>query len=169
MQINVAQLLKEPIGETRNYKVNEVVDVISDSSGNAVWGEVKLLRTHRGILVQGVLRTEVTINCGRCLSPIDYPLTLNINDEYIPTVDIVTGTPLPLPEEPSSFTIDEHHIIDLTEAIRQYMLLAIPLKPICRDDCVGLCQSCGQNLNQGPCDCPLQAVDPRWSALEKLL
>jgi uncharacterized protein len=96
-------------------------------------------------------------------------MTLNFEEEYLPTIDAVSGAPLPLPEEASTFTIDEHHILDLTEAIRQYALLAVPMKPLCRKECAGLCPNCGKNLNQGPCDCPAQNIDPRWSKLTKLL
>jgi uncharacterized protein len=167
MQINVSQLLKEPIGATRDYKVSEIVDITG--AGRMVQGEVKLLRTHRGILVKGVLHTEVELICGRCLSPFSCPATLNIDEEYTPTVDVVSGVPLSSPEEPGSFIIDEHHVIDLTEAIRQYLLLAIPMKPLCREDCAGLCSNCGHNLNQGPCGCPVKQVAPRWSELSKLL
>jgi len=167
MQINVSQLLKAAIGSSRDYKTSEIVDVAGD--GRMVQGEVSLLRTHRGILVRGVLHTEVELTCSRCLSVFSYPMTLNINEEYIPTVDVVSGAPLPSPEESGSFIIDEHHVIDLTEAIRQYALLCIPMKPLCREDCAGLCQKCGSNLNQGLCGCPVQKTDPRWSELSKLL
>jgi uncharacterized protein len=53
--------------------------------------------------------------------------------------------------------------------VRQYALLAIPMKPLCREGCAGLCPTCGRNLNQGPCDCPPQVLDPRLSGLRKLL
>jgi len=169
MQINVSQLLKEPIGATRDYQVSEIVDVTGDGNGRKVQGEIRLLRTHRGILVRGVLRTEVELTCSRCLTVFNCPVTLNVDEEYIPTVDVVSGVPLSSPEEPGPFIIDEHHVIDLTEAIRQYSLLVIPMKPLCREDCAGLCPNCGHNLNQGPCGCPLKEVDPRWSELSKLL
>ena len=169
MQINVSQLLQASVGTTRDYDMSEIVDVAGDGNGRLVQGEIRLLRTHRSILVKGALRTETELTCGRCLSLFRCPLALNVEEEYIPTVDVVSGAPLPPPEEPSSFTIDEHHVLDLTEAIRQYALLAIPMKPLCRKDCAGLCQNCGQNLNQEPCDCPVQETDPRWSELIKLL
>ena len=169
MQINVSQLLKESIGSSRSYEVSEVVDVTGDGNGRKVEGEVGLLHTHRGILVKGELYTEVELVCSRCLSLFNCPVTLNIEEEYIPTIDVVSGAPLPSPEEPGSFIIDEHHVIDLTEAIRQYTLLAMPMKPLCQEDCAGLCQNCGHNLNKGPCACPGRAVDPRWSELSKLL
>ena len=169
MQINVSQLLKEPIGSSRNYEVSEIVDVTGDGSGRKVQGEVRLLRTHRGVLVKGELHAEVELTCSRCLSLFNFPVAINFEEEYLPTIDVVSGAPLPSPEEPGSFIIDEHHVIDLTEAIRQYTLLAMPMKPLCRQDCAGLCPDCGYNLNQGPCDCPPQTIDLRWSELSKLL
>ena len=62
-----------------------------------------------------------------------------------------------------------YHVLDLTEAMRQYILIAIPMKPLCREDCAELGSSCGSNLNQGECGCPSQPVDPRWHGLIKLL
>ena len=169
MQINVSQLLREPIGSTRDYQVNEVADIYGDGKDYPLQGEVSLLRTQRSILVKCVLNTEVELTCSRCLNRFRHPLVLNFEEEYLPTVDVLSGVPLPLPEGASAFNIDEHHILDLTEAIRQYALLSIPMKPVCHQDCSGLCQNCGHNLNQGQCDCQAQNADPRWSELKKLL
>jgi len=127
-----------------------------------------LLRTQRSILVKCRLRAEVELGCSRCLSRFRQPLKIKFEEEYFPTVDIESGVPLPPPEEASNFTIDEHHVLDTTEAVRQYALLAVPMKPLCRPDCAGLCPRCGQNLNHGPCGCPAADIDPRWSALTKL-
>ncbi len=168
MQINVAQQLRAAIGSIRDYEVSDIVDVVGDGNGRLVQGEVRLMRTDRGILVKGILDTEVELTCSRCLSLFHCPLTLNIEEEYFPTTDVVSGASLPLPDELGCFTIDEHHILDLTEAIRQCALLAIPMKPLCREGCAGLCPDCGHNLNQGACNCPPQGADSRWSELNKL-
>jgi len=166
MRINVSQQLKSSIGSIRNYEVSEVVSIAGGDS--MVEGKVTLVRTDRGILTEATLHTEVKVTCSRCLSLFDYPLTLSIEEEYFPITDVVSGISLSLPEEPGCFTIDEHHVLDLTEAIRQYALLAIPMKPLCRQDCAGLCPTCGHNLNQGPCDCLPQQADPHRSKLNKL-
>ena len=166
MRINVSQQLKSSIGSIRNYEVSEVISIAGGDS--MVEGKVTLVRTDRGILTEATLHTEVKVTCSRCLSLFDYPLTLSIEEEYFPITDVVSGTSLSLPEEPGCFTIDEHHVLDLTEAIRQYALLAIPMKPLCGQDCAGLCPICGHNLNQGPCDCLPQQADPRRSKLNKL-
>ena len=167
MEINVSQLLKAPIGSTRNYEMSDVVEIAG--SNVLVQGEVRLLRTDRGILVKGALHTERELTCSRCLGLFRCPLTLDIEEEYFPTNDIVTGASLPIPGEPGYFTIDERNFLDLTEAIRQYTLMATPMKPLCREDCAGLCPSCGRNLNQATCNCPPRPVDPAWSKLSKLV
>lgn len=168
MEINVAQLMKSSIGAERQYDIDETL-VINDEEVQ-VKGEVKLIRTDRGILAVSSLATELEIDCSRCLQPFKYPIKLNFEEEYFPTIDVLTGLTLSEPEEPpGSFTIDEHHIIDLDEASRQYAILAIPMKPLCQAQCPGLCPTCGQNLNLGPCECPPQEMDPRWVKLMELM
>ncbi len=138
MQINVSQLLKEAIGSVRNYELSGTVNISGDGSGSTAHGKVKLMRTNRGILINATLDTEVKVGCSRCLSLFSYPLKLSILEEYFPILNVSSGASLALPDEPGCFTIDEHHILDLTEAVRQYGLIAIPMKPLCQEDCVGL-------------------------------
>ncbi len=112
MQINVSQQLKASIGSRHSYEVSDIVNIVGGSS--VVQGKLGLMRTDRGILVKGTLRTEVEVTCGRCVSLFSYPLTLNIEEEYFPVVDVGSGASLPLPDEPGCFTIDERHTLDLT-------------------------------------------------------
>ena len=167
-QINVSQLLKEPIGSSRTYKIDDTIDIVEDKCDSAVNGDVSLLRTHRGVLVRGKLHTELELDCSRCLGVFNCPLDISLEEEYIQTVDVNSGFPVQPSGEPGSFAIDEHHVIDLSDAIRQYALLAIPMKPLCREGCAGICPECGHNLNQGPCGCPARTMDPRWSKLMNL-
>lgn len=168
MQINVSQLLQEPIGSIREFKVDEAVDIFGDGKKYGVSGSCRLLRTQRSILTSCILDTEVELTCSRCLDTFRLPLKLKFEEEYFPTVEVSNGAPLTLPDEPGIFTINAHHILDLTEATRQYAVMANPMKPLCRKDCAGLCQRCGQNLNLGQCECPRQEIDSRWSALTQL-
>ena len=167
MGVNVAQLLKATLGTVRGYNVSDMVDIAGSSY--LVEGEVTLMRTNRSVLVEGELYTEVELSCSRCLSSFGCPLTINIEEEYFPTTDILTGSSIPVPGEPGNFTIDEYNILDLSEAIRQYALLAIPMKPLCRQDCAGLCPACGCNLNHTSCNCPSESIDPRWAELSKMV
>lgn len=168
MQINVAGLMKDPIGSVRTHEIDEEVD-FGDGKVKRVTGKVQLLRTQRGILVQGEVNTEVDLDCSRCLEPFRRPVSLKIEEEYLPTIDILTGERMPAPDEPGTFRIDDRHIIDLTEAVRQYTLLTVPMKPLCQTDCAGICPTCGKNLNLGACACPPPEGDPRWAELRKLL
>ena len=166
MRINVSQQLKASMGSIREYEVSEIVNLVSGQS--MVQGEVGLMRTDRGILARGTLHTDVEVTCSRCLSLFSCPLILNIEEEYFPIADVASGASLLVSEEPGCFTIDEYHVIDLTEVIRQCALLTIPMKPLCRGDCAGLCPDCGHNLNQGPCHCSPQETEHCWSELSKL-
>jgi len=166
MELNVSQLLKAVIGTTREYEIDESAYAIDDSSSGLASGKVKLIRTLRGILVQGRFRTEVDVICSRCLTKFKCPLSLNFEEEYLPVIDVTTGAPLS-EQEPGAFTIDEHHILDLTEAVRQFTLLAAPMKPLCDKACAGLCAGCGSNLNEGPCDCTQANTDTRWAKLAR--
>lgn len=152
MFFNVAQLLKEPVGASRSYTVHELA-AISDEGESLVEGEVKLTRTNKTILVSAHLRTSFETGCSRCLRQCTQPLEAVFEEEYIPTIDVVSGVPLPPSSEPGVFYIDPNHILDLTEAMRQYALLVMPMKPLCREDCAGLCPTCGHDLNLGPCQC----------------
>lgn len=167
MQINVAQLLKSSQGSTRDYELSDKISC--DGNELMVKGQVKLTRTNRGVLAEGQFATETEVNCSRCLRPFACPLNLKIEEEYFPTIDINTGNPVVVSDEPGAFSIDEHHILDLTEALCQYSIIAIPMKPLCCPDCPGLCPTCGKDLNQGPCGCPPQEIDPRWNRLKDLL
>ncbi len=168
MEINVSQQLKAAIGNVREYEIDEIDDIFGSGEKTEIKGRVKLIRTNRGILAKGEFETRVPIDCSRCLKIFDCLLDIKIEEEYFPVIDVNSGTPLEIPDEPGSFMIDEHHILDLREAIRQNALLAIPMKPLCREDCAGLCQQCGKDLNLGSCGCKKEAIDPRWAKLVEL-
>ncbi len=138
MQINVSRLLKEPIGSSRDYEIDEMLDDIEDNLTIPVKGTVKLTRTNRSVLVNGQFSVSVKTTCARCLEDFICPLEVTIEEEFFPLMDMVNEFEASSPEESDSFTIDEHQILDLTEAIRQYTLLAIPMKPLCSDDCGGV-------------------------------
>ena len=169
MQYNVAQLLKEPVGATRSYRVEQRftgVPGITDS----VRGQLDMLRTHQGILVNAKLDIESTLICGRCLGEFTRPSTIFMEEECFPTIDLHEGRKLSTPaEDEGALRIDGSHLLDLHEVLRQYVIADDPMKPLCRTDCLGLCQHCGINLNQARCECDAGQRDQRWSTLAALL
>jgi len=151
ISINMAQLLKEAVGSTRRYQLKEIA---SPDTAQKIDGEVRLIRSQKGILVEGEVTTKVEAVCSRCLSPIDFPLTFKIiEEEFLPKTDVISGLPLSFGGEVGTLFINEEHILDLGEMVRQYFILTMPIKPLCHPDCAGLCPVCGSNLNQGACSC----------------
>jgi uncharacterized protein len=172
MRYNVAQLLKDESGQTRQYGLHEEISQLDPSIVplTTLDGNLQMIRTADGILVTGVLRSSVELTCSRCAEEFSMPLQFRLEEEFRPTIDIETGATLPLPIDDEEATrIDEHHILDLTEVVRQDMLLAIPPFPVCRSKCAGLCSVCGQNWNEGPCECATEEIDPRLQVLKNLL
>jgi uncharacterized protein len=160
MRINVAQLLKEPIGSNRSYQIDESLDT---DDINSVKGEITLIHTNRGLMAKGEIKASVTGTCSRCLKAIDCEVNCDFEEECLPNAS--ASEALSLPDQTDNITIDESQIVDLSEVIRQYTLLTVPAKPLCRPDCAGICPSCGHDLNQGTCKCQPHAYDRRWSKL----
>lgn len=94
---------------------------------------------------------------------------VTFEEQFYPTVDVVSGLPLAPFDQEEIFAIDAHHEVDLAEAIRQNVLTQRPMVTLCREDCQGLCSQCGHDLNLGPCGCEPEVGDTRLSVLEQLL
>ena len=170
MYYNVAQLLKEPVGSTRQYRLDQTLHPADRDSYISAQGQLSLMRTDRGIWLNAQLDAMVWSACSRCLSRYPCPVGIVMAEEFFPTVDVGTGQSLQVPEwNEGSFTIDRQHVLDLTEAVRQHIITNQPMKPLCLPDCLGLCSTCGANRNQHPCSCEGESTDPRWAPLNQLL
>ena len=116
----------------------------------------------------GTVRTELELPCSRCLEPFRFPVDVEFDLRYLPQPDVSPEEEREVAEEDleTSFYRDEQ--IDLNELLREQFYLALPMKPLCRDECRGLCAQCGTNLNAGTCDCSPGWEDPRLAALKQL-
>ena len=128
-------------------------------------GSLRLIRTNRGLVVRARLRTAIEQQCSRCLRDIEWPIQIEIDEEALPTLDFVTGAPVDTSDEPDALRLTEHHELALEDSVREAILLAEPIAPLCRRDCPGLCIVCGQELSSGPHDHPDEDLDPRLEAL----
>jgi uncharacterized protein len=101
----------------------------------------------------------------------DAEVELDLEEEFYPLVHSGEASLDDVPEEEydEALLIDEHHVLDLSEVIRQGLWLAAPMEALCRADCAGLCPRCGGNRNLGKCLCDEIVVDPRWVVLRTLL
>ena len=164
---NVAGLLGEPPGAERDYAIDGVTIDLGDDLRQAepLGGQVHLSRTNRGILAGASLRTALALECSRCLRDVALPVSIEIDEEYLPSIDLATGHPLPTADEPDVLRLTDHHELDLETPVREAIQLAEPIAPLCRADCPGLCIVCGGRLDEGVHDHPEDDIDPRLEAL----
>ncbi len=168
--VNVAQLLLSPHGTTRRFTFEEAAAALDEPSVvGPVRGECSLMRTGHGILTDCRFETALAQECARCLEPATSVVAGRLQEEFLPTVDVRTGAPLPATPEADAFPIGDDHVLDLGEAIRQHVLMAAPLQPLCRPDCQGLCVGCGRNRNEAACDCAPTGEESPFYALKQLL
>ncbi|HWQ29098.1 MAG TPA: DUF177 domain-containing protein [Dehalococcoidia bacterium] len=163
LQYNISGLLKEATGSRREFALDGTVPV--DSERVHIVGSVVVVRTKAGALVRVTARGEARLACSRCLEPVTVPITLSIEEEYLQTVDVNTGQPIPIPPSAENFRIDARHTLDLTEALRQYWETAQPMQPLCSPSCPGLCPECGERLTSAPHACERARLDERWAKL----
>jgi uncharacterized protein len=168
---NVAQLLKSDVGSTRNLVVDEAAQPFGDDvqAVRPIRGSVSLIRTNRGIVGQGRFSTAVDLECSRCLERYVEDLEIEFAEEFIPIVDVNTGAPSKIEHDEGTFLINDKHELNLEPAIREYGLLALPMKPLCKVSCAGLCPRCGANKNFESCACVLDEPDERLAVLRALL
>ena len=111
----------------------------------------------------GSIEGDVALECSRCLGP----ASAHMKDD----AHIIFAEPGAegVEEDPDVFLLSEESAdLDLRPAIREQWLLNVPAYALCRDDCQGLCATCGAELNLGPCNCKTSSTDPRWESLRKL-
>lgn len=189
MQFNVAQLLKEPTGALRTYTLAEDLEGLDPELQmlGPLVGELTLLRTNSGVLAKGELSTAVQTPCNLCLNPIAVPVRFTLEEIFHPTTEVLTGRPLRPDEyeggleelEDEALLIDDKHILDMREVVRQNIWLAMPMYPGCNWTGEGPCpnlarvptlddvrllragEDAGANGDEAE-------IDPRWAALRAL-
>jgi uncharacterized protein len=116
----------------------------------------------------GHVATVLELPCSRCLEPFRWPVDASFDLVYRPQSTNVGEGEVEVGDEDLSTAFYGGDAIDLGQLMREQFYLALPMKPLCRDDCQGLCPICGQNLNRGTCTCKPQWTDPRLAVLEGL-
>lgn len=167
LSFNVATLLRSAPGTEKRYAVDMDLPVYEDLQLAApIAGEIRLSHTGRSILARANLSTAIAGICGRCLSQVVTPISVQIEEVALPSIDIDTGHPVDAGSEPDALRLDAHHELDLGEPIREAISLAEPIALLCRPDCRGLCPTCGTDMNTDIDHSHTDdAVDPRLAAL----
>lgn len=159
LKIQVGFLLSEGVGQSRDFEfdVTQPLRVADDLTLDYLSSTLHLSRTSRGILVQGALETQFAGACTRCLENTLVSLEVPIEELYV------------YPPEPSAeFTVSDDGFLDIAPLLREEIVTNTPIGILCKADCAGLCPTCGQNLNDGTCECEQDNIDPRLAALKTL-
>jgi uncharacterized protein len=117
------------------------------------------------VFVRGDLTARVPLTCGRCLEPYTVTVTPAVDARFVPAPG-TRGEERELGADDLETDVYQHGILDLTALLETETSLALPMKPLCREACRGLCPVCGGNRNTTPCACEMRAPDPRWAALK---
>ena len=116
----------------------------------------------------GHLSGELELSCGRCLEPFRLPVSSDFDLRYVPRTENTGEGEEEVEEDDLSTAYYDNDEIDLRALIMEQFQRALPMKPLCREDCRGLCPNCGTNLNVGTCTCDTKGSDPRFEALKQL-
>ena len=160
LRMNVADLLRRP-GSTREVHLEVPLSGLENPSTRVDPDEpltidLRLESLTGGIVASGHVRGRWRAVCSRCLTPLEADFDLRLREVFEED---------PIEEETYPLRHDE---IDLEQPIRDLVVPELPPVPLCADDCLGLCPTCGATLNDDPCDCAAEARDPRWDALRAL-
>jgi uncharacterized protein len=171
LSYNVADLLRSAPGTSERFEIALATLPVADGVElcRPVQGQVRLTHSGRSIIVQGHLDTAIVEGCSRCLRPAEAALSLDLEEEALPSVYVGSGAILDAPEDAGVLRLTDHHELDLEPAIRDAISLAEPIAPLCRPDCPGLCDACGADLASDPShQHPQEDFDPRLASLASI-
>jgi len=177
MFISVEELEARPI-EFHEEFAPDVIDLGPDvhqatplkSSGRATLVEEH--NGHKGVIqdirLVGDLVTAIEVSCARCLDPVRCEVAKPFDLLYRPQGSDAGREEISVTQAEADIGYYQGEGLLLEDVLREQILLAVPIKTVCREECRGLCPRCGRNLNTESCDCAEPLTDPRWDALKKL-
>jgi uncharacterized protein len=160
-RLNVGFVLHQEVGYKHEFSFDfPIITLEDDLELRQLAGGVDVGRTAQGLLFTGRFAAQTALTCVRCLQPFDHKLAWSITEMYASTQKSISDSELIVPEDSQ---------IDLEPILREYALLEVPIKPICRPDCKGLCPTCGQDLNLIDCGHRPGMESSPFAALEDFL
>lgn len=159
--LNVGFIAQQGIGYSREFSF-EIPHLFlqPDLDLREFTGKIDISRTSEGLLCLGNFQALIDATCGRCLDDFDQLLNIDFTELFTFASHAREDTELIYPENGQ---------IDFGPIVREYMLIDVPITPICKADCKGLCVECGNNLNHEPCNHGPDQIDPRMAVLKSLL
>ena len=131
--------------------------------------EATVAKDKANVRIVGHASTTLELACSRCLDGYEVPVDARFDLLYLPSAESSGAEEVEVREEDINTAFYKDGVIDLAELLHEQLYLMLPMKPLCRDDCQGLCPTCGTNLNRASCACAPRWEDPRLAALKGLL
>ena len=128
----------------------------------------RINRSGHDVRLQGSVVARAEVDCDRCLKQVSVPIETEFDVTYVPAAAYVENEAAELQEEDLGLSVYEDEVIDIDELVREQVLLTLPSRALCGEDCRGLCPVCGANRNENPCECESKETDSRWGALKDL-
>ena len=153
---------------TRRFEPSEFPVEEEFRLGAPVDLDVEIHKDATKVRVTGRVGTTLQLDCGRCLEPFDIPLDAAFDALFLPAVANAGAGEQEVADEDLGVSFYKDETLDLSELMREQFYLALPMKPLCRPDCKGLCPVCGINRNRETCTCQTEWTDPRLDALKRL-
>lgn len=168
MKINIVDIYKD-IGAFRN--IEDEVDIFLEKDGEdgnpqKVLFKGSISNVGETFLLRGTLNAKVALCCVRCLSMFPFEEETSIEEEYTEQTQPYSSE---MQWNTDELNVFSGYTIDISDVLRDTLLIHLPMRPVCKEGCAGLCQTCGKNLNEDACACPKDAVDPRFTKLKSLL
>src|SRR5437868_6985431 len=127
----------------------------------------RVSQTDREVRLRGKITARAEVDCDRCLKSVEAPVETEFDVTYVPSEDYRSNEAAELQEEDLSLSVFDGETINIDELVREQILLALPSRALCGEECKGLCPDCGADRNVNPCDCQSKEIDPRWAGLLK--
>lgn len=134
-----------------------------------VKGFLKIIKSGVEVIIQGSFKTSINLQCSRCAEPFEYTIRSLINTTFHPTQTLTRDEHYELHDEELDTEFYRDDIIDISEFITQEVVLNIPMKPLCKDMCRGICLNCGADLNKEICKCKDVSNGNVFSMLDKII
>ena len=147
-------------------ELNPVDERVRLTASAAVTGKVRL--SGNEVFVNGHVDTRAQVECDRCLQPVEAPVSADFALEYITGSEYESSEVPELTDAEMSVSVFDGEALDVDEIVKEQILLAVPTRMLCREDCKGICPECGIDRNTGECNCVADDIDPRWAALKNL-
>lgn len=130
---------------------------------------MRVSRNGNEVRLLGKINATAEVDCDRCLKTVSLPIEADFDVKYVPTEDYTPTEAAELQEEDLSVSFFDGETIDVDELVREQVLLNMPARALCGDECKGLCPVCGTDRNTNSCDCESLEIDPRWAGLKAVM